>query len=215
MFKFNYSKMNRVLDNLKEGLNADESIDTKIDLFAGAIAFFEKSLDEATNLDNKLKIDYVNYFYRELYNMAVATNLLIVVEPLSDLILKNISKKLGNKKKNPYFNLMIDILIINALSFMQNNMVEGAKKYFTNAVEFGEKYINDSKNNYHDSLCCATNWLGYLFLCETNYNDALRYYEKTFELYNSVRELDGFYYKEYDPNDVNLKIVELKKILNN
>ena len=73
------------------------------------------------------------------------------------------------------------------------------------------QYLNDSSKNYHDSLCCACNWLSVIYYRENNDKDALRYLEKTLELYNSVKDMDGFYYKEYDPIDVENRIKELKK----
>lgn len=213
MNKFNYTKMNRVLDEVQANLNNDISIDDKVNIVGGAIVYFEGALDEASNLDSKLKIDYVNYFYRELYNMCLNTGYFIITEPTSSLMIRNITKRLGKKKNNPFFNLMIDILMLNALSFMQNNMVTGAKDYFLKSIELGDKYLVDSRKDYHNSFACATNWMGYISRQEENYKDALKYYEKTYELYNDVKDMDGFYYKEYDPEDVLNNINEIKKIL--
>ena len=138
-------------------------------------------------------------------------NNLEIMKPVSDLLIEKLEKKVGKKKNNPYFNLMIDILILNALSFVQVSMIDGAKIYFDKAIDLGDKYLNDSSKNYHDSLCCACNWLGVIYYRENNSKESLRYLEKTLELYNSVKDLDGFYYKEYDPVDVANRIKELKK----
>ena len=215
MYNFNYPKMNRVLDDVQARLFSNEDIETKVDVVGGAIVFFNDALNKAENLDSKLKVDYVNYFYRQMFNLVTKTNILELIEPVSDMLVTNLYKIVGKKKKNPHFNLMIDILIINALYFVQVGIIEGAKSYFKRAIELGEQYLNDSKGNYHDSLCCATNWLGYVYLSENNCKDSLVYYEKTYELYNSVKNLNGFYYKEYNPADVKVRIDELKKILNN
>lgn len=214
MYKFNYSKMNRVLDEVRNKLTEGVNFEEVIKLFGGSIFFFENAMNGAENLDDKLKVDYVNYFYREIYNTAKDTNDLMLTCSISDLIMENINKRLYKKKVNPYFNLMIDMLMINAISLFQANIIEGAKDYFTRAINLGDKYLNDSKKNYHDSLCCACNWLGYLYFQEENYKEALTYCEKTIELYNSVKDEDGFYFKEYDPADVEEKIKEIKKILN-
>lgn len=214
MYKFNYAKMNRVLDDVKNKLTEENKISDVIGLFGGSIFFFEEALKTAENLDDKMITDYVNYFYRELYDAATSTGDLMLVCSVSDIIIDNLNKKIGKKKSNPYFNLMIDILILNAISLFQSEIVEGAKDYFTRATTLGEKYLNDSKANYHDSLCCAINWLGYLSYVEENYKDSLSHCERIMELYNSVKDEDGFYYNEYDPSDVESKIEEIKKILN-
>jgi tetratricopeptide (TPR) repeat protein len=214
MYKFNYAKMNRVLDDVKNKLTEENKISDVIGLFGGSIFFFEEALNTAENLDDKMITDYVNYFYRELYDAATSTGDLMLVCSVSDIIIDNLNKKIGKKKSNPYFNLMIDILILNAISLFQSGIVEGAKDYFTRATNLGEKYLNDSKVNYHDSLCCAINWLGYLSYQEENYKDSLSHCERIMELYNSVKDEDGFYYNEYDPIDVESKIEEIKKILN-
>lgn len=211
MYKFNYSKMNRVIDNVKVNLSNLSETEDMINVFGGALLFFEDALSNAENLDNKLTIDYVNYFYREIFNISMNMNNLEIMKPVSDLLIEKLEKKVGKKKNNPYFNLMIDILILNALSFVQVSMIDGAKIYFDKAISLGDKYLNDSSKNYHDSLCCACNWLGVIYYRENNDKDALRYLEKTLELYNSVKDMDGFYYKEYDPIDVENRIKELKK----
>lgn len=211
MYKFNYSKMNRVIDNVKINLSNLTEIEDVINVFGGALLFFDDALSKAENLDNKLTIDYVNYFYREIFNITLNMNNLEIMKPVSDLLIEKLEKKVGKKKNNPYFNLMIDILILNALSFVQVSMIDGAKIYFDKAIDLGDKYLNDSSNNYHDSLCCACNWLGVIYYRENNCKEALRYLEKTLELYNSVNDMDGFYYKEYDPVDVANRIKELKK----
>lgn len=211
MYKFNYSKMNRVIDNVKVNLSNLSETEDMINVFGGALLFFEDALSNAENLDNKLTIDYVNYFYREIFNISMNMNNLEIMKPVSDLLIEKLEKKVGKKKNNPYFNLMIDILILNALSFVQVSMIDGAKIYFDKAINLGDKYLNDSSKNYHDSLCCACNWLGVIYYRENNDKDALRYLEKTLELYNSVKDMDGFYYKEYDPIDVENRIKELKK----
>lgn len=211
MYKFNYSKMNRVIDNVKVNLSNLSETEDMINVFGGALLFFEDALSNAENLDNKLSIDYVNYFYREIFNISMNMNNLEIMKPVSDLLIEKLEKKVGKKKNNPYFNLMIDILILNALSFVQVSMIDGAKIYFDKAISLGDKYLNDSSKNYHDSLCCACNWLGVIYYRENNDKDALRYLEKTLELYNSVKDMDGFYYKEYDPIDVENRIKELKK----
>lgn len=211
MYKFNYSKMNRVIDNVKVNLSNLSETEDMINVFGGALLFFEDALSNAENLDNKLSIDYVNYFYREIFNISMNMNNLEIMKPVSDLLIEKLEKKVGKKKNNPYFNLMIDILILNALSFVQVSMIDGAKIYFDKAIDLGDKYLNDSSKNYHDSLCCACNWLGVIYYRENNDKDALRYLEKTLELYNSVKDMDGFYYKEYDPIDVENRIKELKK----
>lgn len=211
MYKFNYSKMNRVIDNVKVNLSNLSETEDMINVFGGALLFFEDALSNAENLDNKLSIDYVNYFYREIFNISMNMNNLEIMKPVSDLLIEKLEKKVGKKKNNPYFNLMIDILILNALSFVQVSMIDGAKIYFDKAINLGDKYLNDSSKNYHDSLCCACNWLGVIYYRENNDKDALRYLEKTLELYNSVKDMDGFYYKEYDPIDVENRIKELKK----
>ena len=211
MYKFNYSKMNRVIDNVKVNLSNLSETEDMINVFGGAILFFEDALSNAENLDNKLSIDYVNYFYREIFNISMNMNNLEIMKPVSDLLIEKLEKKVGKKKNNPYFNLMIDILILNALSFVQVSMIDGAKIYFDKAIDLGDKYLNDSSKNYHDSLCCACNWLGVIYYRENNSKEALRYLEKTLELYNSVKDMDGFYYKEYDPIDVENRIKELKK----
>lgn len=211
MYKFNYSKMNRVIDNVKVNLSNLSETEDMINVFGGALLFFEDALSNAENLDNKLSIDYVNYFYREIFNISMNMNNLEIMKPVSDLLIEKLEKKVGKKKNNPYFNLMIDILILNALSFVQVSMIGGAKIYFDKAISLGDKYLNDSSKNYHDSLCCACNWLGVIYYRENNDKDALRYLEKTLELYNSVKDMDGFYYKEYDPIDVENRIKELKK----
>lgn len=214
MYKFNYAKMNRVLNDVKNKLNEENKVSDVIGLFGGAIFFFEEALSTAGNLDDKMIIDYVNYYYRELYDAATSTGDFMLVCSISDLIIDNLNKKIGKKKNNPYFNLMIDIYILNAITFFQSEIPEGAKDYFTRAVTLGEKYLNDSKVNYHDSLCCAINWLGYLAYQEENYKESLNHCERIMELYNSVKDEDGFYYNEYDPSDVENKIEEIKKILN-
>lgn len=211
MYKFNYSKMNRVIDNVKVNLSNLSETEDMINVFGGALLFFEDALSNAENLDNILSIDYVNYFYREIFNISMNMNNLEIMKPVSDLLIEKLEKKVGKKKSNPYFNLMIDILILNALSFVQVSMIDGAKIYFDKAINLGDKYLNDSSKNYHDSLCCACNWLGVIYYRENNDKDALRYLEKTLELYNSVKDMDGFYYKEYDPIDVENRIKELKK----
>lgn len=211
MYKFNYSKMNRVIDNVKINLSNLTEIEDMINVFGGALLFFDDALSKAENLDNKLTIDYVNYFYREIFNITLNMNNLEIMKSVSDLLIEKLEKKVGKKKNNPYFNLMIDILILNALSFVQVSMIDGAKIYFDKAIDLGDKYLNDSSKNYHDSLCCACNWLGVIYYRENNSKEALRYLEKTLELYNSVKDLDGFYYKEYDPVDVANRIKELKK----
>ena len=211
MYKFNYSKMNRVIDNVKINLSNLTEIEDMINVFGGALLFFDDALSKAENLDNKLTIDYVNYFYREIFNITLNMNNLEIMKPVSDLLIEKLEKKVGKKKNNPYFNLMIDILILNALSFVQVSMIDGAKIYFDKAIDLGDKYLNDSSKNYHDSLCCACNWLGVIYYRENNSKESLRYLEKTLELYNSVKDLDGFYYKEYDPVDVANRIKELKK----
>lgn len=211
MYKFNYSKMNRVIDNVKINLSNLTEIEDMINVFGGALLFFDDALSKAENLDNKLTIDYVNYFYREIFNITLNMNNLEIMKPVSDLLIEKLEKKVGKKKNNPYFNLMIDILILNALSFVQVSMIDGAKIYFDKAIDLGDKYLNDSSKNYHDSLCCACNWLGVIYYRENNSKEALRYLEKTLELYNSVKDMDGFYYKEYDPVDVANRIKELKK----
>lgn len=211
MYKFNYSKMNRVIDNVKVNLSNLSETEDMINVFGGALLFFEDALSNAENLDNKLSIDYVNYFYREIFNISMNMNNLEIMKPVSDLLIEKLEKKVGKKKSNPHFNLMIDILILNALSFVQVSMIDGAKIYFDKAIDLGDKYLNDSSKNYHDSLCCACNWLGVIYYRENNDKDALRYLEKTLELYNSVKDMDGFYYKEYDPIDVENRIKELKK----
>lgn len=211
MYKFNYSKMNRVIDNVKINLSNLTEIEDMINVFGGALLFFDDALSKAENLDNKLTIDYVNYFYREIFNITLNMNNLEIMKPVSDLLIEKLEKKVGKKKNNLYFNLMIDILILNALSFVQVSMIDGAKIYFDRAIDLGDKYLNDSSKNYHDSLCCACNWLGVIYYRENNSKEALRYLEKTLELYNSVKDMDGFYYKEYDPVDVANRIKELKK----
>lgn len=203
--------MNRVIDNVKVNLSNLSETEDMINVFGGALLFFEDALSNAENLDNKLSIDYVNYFYREIFNISMNMNNLEIMKPVSDLLIEKLEKKVGKKKNNPYFNLMIDILILNALSFVQVSMIDGAKIYFDKAIDLGDKYLNDSSKNYHDSLCCACNWLGVIYYRENNDKDALRYLEKTLELYNSVKDMDGFYYKEYDPIDVENRIKELKK----
>lgn len=203
--------MNRVIDNVKVNLSNLSETEDMINVFGGALLFFEDALSNAENLDNKLSIDYVNYFYREIFNISMNMNNLEIMKPVSDLLIEKLEKKVGKKKNNPYFNLMIDILILNALSFVQVSMIDGAKIYFDKAINLGDKYLNDSSKNYHDSLCCACNWLGVIYYRENNDKDALRYLEKTLELYNSVKDMDGFYYKEYDPIDVENRIKELKK----
>lgn len=203
--------MNRVIDNVKVNLSNLSETEDMINVFGGALLFFEDALSNAENLDNKLSIDYVNYFYREIFNISMNMNNLEIMKPVSDLLIEKLEKKVGKKKNNPYFNLMIDILILNALSFVQVSMIDGAKIYFDKAISLGDKYLNDSSKNYHDSLCCACNWLSVIYYRENNDKDALRYLEKTLELYNSVKDMDGFYYKEYDPIDVENRIKELKK----
>lgn len=203
--------MNRVIDNVKVNLSNLSETEDMINVFGGALLFFEDALSNAENLDNKLSIDYVNYFYREIFNISMNMNNLEIMKPVSDLLIEKLEKKVGKKKSNPYFNLMIDILILNALSFVQVSMIDGAKIYFDKAIDLGDKYLNDSSKNYHDSLCCACNWLGVIYYRENNDKDALRYLEKTLELYNSVKDMNGFYYKEYDPIDVENRIKELKK----
>lgn len=214
MAKFNYTKMNVVLDDIQLQLLNNKDIQTKMDVIAGAILFLEKSINEAENLDSKMKIDYVNYFYKNLYTLSSKTNQPEFIEGCANLLVDTLNIKNGKKKKNPFFNTTIDILIITALMFLNVKLVDKAKFYFSKACEFGNNYLNDSKVNYHDSLCCATNWLGYLCLTEKNYGDALTHYEKTYELYNSVKDIKGFYYKEYNPYDIEIRITELKKILN-
>ena len=211
MYKFNYSKMNRVIDNVKVNLSNLSETEDMINVFGGALLFFEDALSNAENLDNKLSIDYVNYFYREIFNISMNMNNLEIMKTVSDLLIEKLEKKVGKKKNNPYFNLMIDILILNALSFVQVSMIDGAKIYFDKAISLGDKNLSDSSKNYHDSLCCACNWLGVIYYRENNSKEALRYLEKTLELYNSVKDMDGFYYKEYDPIDVENRIKELKK----
>ena len=168
MYKFNYSKMNRVIDNVKINLSNLTEIEDMINVFGGALLFFDDALSKAENLDNKLTIDYVNYFYREIFNITLNMNNLEIMKPVSDLLIEKLEKKVGKKKNNPYFNLMIDILILNALSFVQVSMIDGAKIYFDKAIDLGDKYLNDSSKNYHDSLCCACNWLGVIYYRENN-----------------------------------------------
>lgn len=211
MYKFNYSKMNRVIDSTKLNINILVNVEDKINLLGGAILFFEGALDKADNLDSKLKVDYVNYFYREIFNIAMSTNNIEIMNPISDSLIEKLTSKVGKKKNNPYFNLMVDILVLNALMFVQFEIIDGAKDYFDRAIKLGEKYLNDSMKNYHDSVCCAGNWIGMIYYKEGNKEKALTYYEKTFNLYDSVKDMDGFYYKEYDPVDVCNKYNELKK----
>ena len=203
--------MNRVIDNVKVNLSNLSETEDMINVFGGALLFFEDALSNAENLDNKLSIDYVNYFYREIFNIVMSTRNIEIINSVSDMLINRLTVKLGKKKNNPYFNLMIDILILNALTFVQFNINDGAKDYFDRSIKLGDKYLKDSMKNYHDSLCCACNWLGVIYYRENNDKDALRYLEKTLELYNSVKDMDGFYYKEYDPIDVENRIKELKK----
>ena len=211
MYKFNYTKMNRVLDDIKLRLSTPQSISDAVIIIGGAMVFFEESLDKATNLDNKLKIDYVNYFYRELFNIVTNLNVFDLNEAIGNLIIKNIDKRNKLKKTNPYYMLTMDIYMITALIYLQNNNVDKAKEYFIKAITFGEKYINESKKDYHNVLCCGTNWLGYIYKQENKLKDALEYYEETYKLYESVKDEKGFYFKEYDPEDVILTINKLKE----
>ena len=203
--------MNRVLDDLKLRLSIERNEADIVIILGGSMMFFEEALEQATNLDAKLKIDYVNYFYRELFNIVTNINNLDLSEVIGNLIIKNIDKRLKAKKTNPYYMLTIDIYMINALNYLQNNKVEKAKEYFIKAIEFGEKYVNESKKDYHNALCCGTNWLGYIYNQEGNIKDALVYYQKTFDLYDSVKDEKGFYYKEYDPEDIISTINKLKE----
>lgn len=211
MYKFNYAKMNRVIDNVKVNLTSLVKSEDIINLLGGAVLFFDDALDKADNLDSKLNVDYVNYFYREIFNIAMSTGNIEIINPVSDMLINKLTVKVGKKKNNPYFNLMIDILILNALTFIQFNIIDGAKDYFDRSIKLGDRYLKDSMKNYHDSLCCACNWLGYIYLKENNIKDALTYYEKTYSLYESVKDMEGFYFKEYDPVDVSKRIDELKK----
>ena len=110
--------MNRVIDNVKVNLSNLSETEEMINVFGGALLFFEDALSNAENLDNKLSIDYVNYFYREIFNISMNMNNLEIMKTVSDLLIEKLEKKVGKKKNNPYFNLMIDILILNALSFV-------------------------------------------------------------------------------------------------
>ena len=155
--------------------------------------------------------DYVNYFYRELFNIVTNLNVFDLNEAIGNLIIKNIDKRNKLKKTNPYYMLTMDIYMITALIYLQNNNVDKAKEYFIKAITFGEKYINESKKDYHNVLCCGTNWLGYIYKQENKLKDALEYYEETYKLYESVKDEKGFYFKEYDPEDVILTINKLKE----
>ena len=57
---------NSFIDNVKVNLSNFSETEDMINVFGGALLFFEDALSNAENLDNKLSIDYVNYFYREI-----------------------------------------------------------------------------------------------------------------------------------------------------
>ena len=68
MYKFNYSKMNRVIDNVKINLSNLTEIEDMINVFGGALLFFDDALSKAENLDNNLTSISANKIAKRNFN---------------------------------------------------------------------------------------------------------------------------------------------------
>ena len=151
--------------------------------------------------DRLIENEDICYFYRKLFECVVAINKVDVVEKMEEKLVKNFNSRVPkDSKENPFFNPTIDVLILSALFFRDRADFIISDRLFEKAIKHGEKYLDDSKKNYHDSLLCAYAWMVSINYEDKDYKSCIKNAKRALELYESVKDLDGFYYKEYDPN---------------
>lgn len=150
-----------------------------------------------------------NYFYKQLFVTITSYNDIILTEDVAIHLLKKLSKKSAKE----YYMPIMDILMLTALSFdTKNNDIESVN-YFKKAVKHSELYLEEAKKDYYNAYCCALGWLGVIAYKNGKYKECIKYNKRILELYDSVKSLEGFYYKEYDPKVVEDYINESKKRL--
>lgn len=171
------------------------------------------TLIKNSEVEKMTDYDDICYFYRKLFESVNWFYNLDLVNKMSSKLLRKWNKDVPkNSKHNPYFNPIIDVLILSALAYQRDYPLE-AIKYFEKAYKHGEKYLDDSKRDYHDSLCCAITWLGSLYYGMGEYEKSKFYFHRALELYKSVKDLKGFYYKEYSPDVINHYLLSIESIV--
>ena len=183
----------------------DSSIDDIIKAYDKLIKEFEdKYLEKREDLE---------YFYKQLFVYINAYQDIILTEEVANHLIRKLSKKQGENGKNDYYMPIMDILMLTAIQFESKQNDIDSVIFFKKAVKHSEDYIKDAKRDFYNAYCCALGWLGTIAFRNNEYKECIEYNEKVLDLYKKVKDLKGFYLKEYDPNNSKDYIKESKKRL--
>ena len=167
--------------------NKDKGIDEIIEVHENFLKEFESKY-----INNQ---EDLNYLYKYTFNNIARFNDMILIEDAANYFMKKLSKKDSNK----YFMPKMDLCLISAISFNERRNSIDAIKWFKKGVSIAEDNLKESKKYYHDAYCCALGWLANIYYRKRDYKKTIDYSEKVLKLYESVKDLKGFYHNEYDP----------------
>jgi len=160
-------------------------------------------IQEVLSRFNDDDIEKVNYFYRIILDFKGTLKDLPLSMEITDIVTDTLLKKV-KKDNNPYYKLIIDYYMLTALECDSYNDLENAKKYFNKAIDFGKKFDKESKERYYDEINCAYSWMGYYLYQDKDYKEALKYFKKVIDNYNSVKDDPNYSVTENDsvPNSI-------------
>ncbi len=180
-----------------------------------------KLIDEykeyTSDLEKENLINYNTYFYSKILSICETMNNLELALKISNKVIKTLLDeiKLNKYEYNPYYKILIDFYVISALHCYSFKDIERSRKYFDKSVKFGEEYINESRDRFHDEISCAYTWVGFFLFNEKKYEESLKCFERVLELYNEVKDDPHYSVREKDsvPNSINY-IKQINMILN-
>lgn len=193
----------RYINNMIELINKDNNVNEKIKIIKKHISDFESVCDDKAS---EKEVEVRNFFYRTIFDLIQKLNLLDLMLSVSLEIIDNLNRvvKEKHKKDNPYFMCLIDTYMINGICCDMVNKKDKARELFNSAVELGEKYLDESKKNFHDALNCAYTWAGVYLYNDQKYEESLKCFERVIELFNQVKFEPNYHIREVDsvPNSI-------------
>lgn len=188
--------LDKFKDNVEEKILSSDSLITLIDEFEDYFSTNQVS-DDYRIIFYRVIVDKMNSSIDFSFSIKI---LLKIYSKIVDLEILNIDSYL----------LKIDTIMILGIQYFQNKQVEKSKKKILEAIQFGEKYIYFSKENYYDALNCAYSWLGYYYYQEGNLEEALTCFKKILSYDEEVKDDPNYYVKE--ENSVSMSRAYIEEI---
>lgn len=191
-----FTDLDKFKDNVEEKILSSDSLITLIDEFEDYFSTNQVS-DDYRIIFYRVIVDKMNSSIDFSFSIKI---LLKIYSKIVDLEILNIDSYL----------LKIDTIMILGIQYFQNKQVEKSKKKILEAIQFGEKYIYFSKENYYDALNCAYSWMGYYYYQDGNLEEALTCFKKILSYDEEVKDDPNYYVKE--ENSVSMSRAYIEEI---